>query len=201
MADISSASYLILVRHSNVQIDQERSSHEWLLSENGRVRCVTFAERLLPYGPDLFISSQEPKAAETGQLMSRVLGIPNQVASGLQEHNRSAGPYFGTQAAFRDAIKELFASPETQSFGQETGIEALARFNHAIARCLNLYPAQNLAIVTHGTVMTLFVCHHNAQLDPVTLWSDLTMPCAVILNRPDSSLNAILLTKQHSNSV
>jgi hypothetical protein len=41
-----------------------------------------------------------------------------------------------------------------------------------------------LAIVTHGTVLTLFLAHHNPHLDPISFWRDLTLPCFFVTSIP-----------------
>lgn len=186
---------LILVRHSAVQMDPDHPSHKWVLSANGRSRSISFAKRLLPYAPSLFISSQEPKALETGRLMSGELGVPHQSAPGLQEQDRTRTPFFKSEQAFRAAVEEFFSHPENLVLGQETAAQALARFNQAVCREVDLYPSENVVFVTHGTVMTLFVRHHNPQLESMDFWSSLEMPCAVILNYPDLSFHSLLLRK------
>lgn len=191
--------YLIFVRHSAVQIDPDRSSHEWVLSADGRARCLPLAESLSQYQPSLFVSSEEQKAVETAQIISTALGIPQRSAPGLQEHNRAGTPYFNSNRAFRAAITEFFNHPKKRVFGQETAVDAFSRFNQAVLREIPFHPHNNhadLAFVTHGTVLTLFVCHYNPQLDPIAFWNSLDMPCAVILNYPDLSFATNLSWKQ-----
>ncbi len=191
--------YLIFVRHSAVQIDQDRSSHEWVLSADGRARCLPLAKSLSQYQPSLFVSSEEQKAIETAQIMSSALGIPQRSAPGLQEHNRAGTPYLNSNRGFRAAITEFFNHPGKLVFGQETAVDAFSRFNQAVFREIALHPHNshaNLTFVTHGTVLTLFVCHYNPQLDPIAFWNSLGMPCAVILNYPDLSFAAILSWNQ-----
>ncbi len=186
---------LVLVRHSAVQINQDLSSHEWTLSPEGRARCWPLAKSLSPYNISRFISSEEPKATETTQLMSGFLNVPQRIAPGLQEHNRTGAPYFKSNPAFREAIEELFTHPDKLVFGQETAVQALTRFKQAVYREIERRPIKsnaNPAIVTHGTVLTLFVCHHNPTIDPMTFWNSLEMPCAVILNYPDLSFVSII---------
>ena len=49
------------------------------------------------------------------------------------------------------------------------------------------HPAGNLAIVSHGTVMTLFLAHVSG-IDPVPFWKQLGLPAFVVLSYPDLAL-------------
>ncbi len=180
--------YLILVRHSAVHPDPAIPSHEWLLSEDGRYRCHTLAAKLQPYPLDQFITSHEPKAIETGQIMADVFGVPCQVAAGLQEHDRRGVPYFASKVAFETAVATFFTHPTELVFGAETAVQARERFGTAVAQQRNNHPHNHLAIVTHGTVLTLFICQHNPQLAPLPFWQVLTLPCAFVLSLPDYQL-------------
>ena len=181
---MSQKRFLIFIRHSAVQIDPLRSSHEWSLSTEGRSRCQQFANKLIPYDPAIFITSHENKAIETGQLFGIELNKFHRSVPGLQEQDREGAPFFNDKESFRAAVEKLFNNPEQLVFGRETADQAFSRFNSAVYRELENEPDGNIAIVTHGTVMTLFVCNSNPQLKPIEFWNSLTLPCAVILNYP-----------------
>ncbi|MGB4873738.1 MAG: histidine phosphatase family protein, partial [Candidatus Promineifilaceae bacterium] len=63
---------LLLVRHSSVAVQPEKPAAAWPLSADGRVRAQTFAQTLnsLPTPITRVITSQEPKAIETGAIMA-----------------------------------------------------------------------------------------------------------------------------------
>lgn len=180
--------YLILVRHSVVHTDPTTPSHEWTLTEDGRSRCRTLAAKLQPYPVDQFITSHEPKAIETGQIMADVFGVPCQAAAGLQEHDRRGVPYFASKIEFETAVTTFFTHPTELVFGAETAVQARERFGTAVRQQLAHHPPKNLAFVTHGTVLTLFICQHNPQLDPMPFWQSLTLPCAFVLSLPGYQL-------------
>ncbi|MBK8899947.1 MAG: histidine phosphatase family protein [Anaerolineaceae bacterium] len=180
--------YLILVRHSAVLTDPTIPSHEWPLTANGRLRSHTLATKLQPCPVEQFITSHEPKAIETGQIMADALSVPCQSVAGLQEHDRRGVPYFASKAAFTTAVANFFTHPDQLVFGVETAVQARERFATAVQQQLANHPQENLSIVAHGTVMTLFICQHNPQLDPMEFWQALTLPCAFILSLPDYQL-------------
>ena len=180
--------YLILVRHSAVPPDPALPSHKWTLTEDGRSRCQTLAAHLQSYPVDQLITSHEPKAIETGQILADALGVPCQAAAGLQEHDRRGVPYFASKIEFETAVSTFFTHPTELVFGAETAVQARDRFGTAVAQQLANHPHKNLAIVTHGTVLTLFICQHNPELDPMPFWQSLTLPCAFVLSLPDYQL-------------
>ena len=147
---------LILIRHSQSQVDPSHLAREWQLTIEGRRRCVDLAEQLAPYRPEIIVTSVEPKAIETGKIAADHLEIPCHTAQGLHEHKRSRVQFMGMDA-FLEEVANLFAHPAKLVFGDETADQAEARFTQAVVSVVAEYPHQNIAIVTHGTVMSLFV--------------------------------------------
>jgi broad specificity phosphatase PhoE len=62
--------HLILVKHSLPEIVENLPAREWKLSAEGRIRAGQLAERLLPFQPEYIISSIEPKAKETAEIIA-----------------------------------------------------------------------------------------------------------------------------------
>jgi broad specificity phosphatase PhoE len=180
---------LIFIRHSAVARDPAISSHEWGLSELGRSRASLLIPHIAAHNPTHFYTSTERKAQETGQIIVEGLGMPWQTAVGLQEHNREGTPYFPSQADFETAVMRLFAQPGELVFGQETADQARTRFSQAIHTLLAQHPpTDTLAIVSHGTVLTLFLAHHNPHLDPIPFWRNLKQPVFVVVTLPQMRL-------------
>jgi broad specificity phosphatase PhoE len=179
---------LIFIRHSAVAKDPNISPHDWSLSEDGRSRTHALLPRLTTYTPTRFITSHEPKAMETGQILADVLGKPCTTAPGLQEHDRVGTPYYANQAEFEKIISRLFTHPTELVFGNETAEQARTRFTQAIHTLLAQHPTDTLAIVTHGTVLTLFLAHHNPHLDPISFWQQLKLPDFVVVTLPDMAV-------------
>ncbi len=182
------SSHLILVRHAAVQIDSSIPSHQWPLTEDGRSAASQLAYKLQPYQPARIITSEEPKAQATGAALAEVLHLPIQTAPGLHEHDRRGATFFESKADFETAVANFFAHPEELVFGRETAVAATTRFTQAVNRELQANPETNLAIVAHGTVLTLFICQNNPELSPWEFWQSLTMPCAFILSLPEMKL-------------
>jgi broad specificity phosphatase PhoE len=177
---------LILVRHSLPEIVPSLPASRWRLSDEGRRRCERLAERLAAYQPSIVVTSLEPKAIETGQIVARILGIPVETALDLHEHERPYVEPFGTREQFEARVSRLFEYPAELIFGAETADQAHNRFASAIDDVLATERYGNLAVVTHGTVLTLFVARA-AGLAPVPFWKKLGLPAFVVLSLPDLS--------------
>ena len=179
--------HLLLIRHSQTNPVPTISSHEWKLTKEGVQRCRQFAPIVQRFQPNRLISSQEPKAIATSQLLANQLGISHHTTDGLGETARATAPWFDDPAQFRQAIEQLFLHPNQRVFGEESGEEAFARFDKRIATLLTRYPNETLAIVTHGTILSLFVAHYN-QIDVVAFWKSLGMPALIQLTLPHFTL-------------
>lgn len=160
---------LVLVKHSLPDIDPVAPSREWRLSDTGRALCETLADALAEHHLTAVVTSSEPKAIETGRIVADKLGVESEVSEGLQEHDRSNVGFLGAQE-FEDRIEEFFATdPGRPVFGKETAEQANRRFANVIDTIVEAHADGNLAVVTHGTVMALFL-HRVAGVEPLPEW-------------------------------
>jgi broad specificity phosphatase PhoE len=178
--------YLILIRHSQPAVEPEVAGRKWHLSAEGRVRCRLLAEKISSYHPSAIICSTEPKAAETAALLSVHLKIPYSTNHDLREHERDNVPYLG-QEKWEHAITEFFTRPDELVLGNETATQALQRFDRAVQEILHQHTEGNIAIVAHGTVITLFLAQH-ASIEPLPFWHALTLPAFFVVLLPDYAL-------------
>lgn len=175
---------LVFIRHSQSQPDPSIPSSQWWLTKEGQRRCKPLADLLSPYNLDLIVSSAEPKASETGQLVAQRLGVPCLLMDNLHEQERETAPFFDSKAEFQEAITNLFARPTELVFGEETGLEARDRFARTVKSIFTTYPQENIAIVSHGTVLSLFASQFTEQ-KTVTFWQNLGMPAFVAFSYPE----------------
>jgi len=177
---------LILVKHSLPAINKDQPAREWLLSEEGRARAARLAERLIHDQPDILATSPEPKAKETAEILAGRLGLPIQVLDDLHEHERGSVPYF-SKPEFESAIHEFFEKPETLVLGSETADQAHERFSKAVHSLLSLNERSRIAIVSHGTVISLFVSRITGR-SGFQIWTELGLPGFIILDIGSKSL-------------
>ena len=176
--------HLILVRHSHPAIRRDSPASAWHLSEKGFNAMPALAEKLSVYQPCDIFSSREPKAVETASRLGVDLALEPQLESDLHEHLRESVGWFDNEQDRTAAIKRMFDHPNTLVFGEETAHAALMRFSAAVNSIMLRTAAQNVIIVTHGTVMALYVAHYNT-VDVFQWWQGLTLPDYVVLKWPE----------------
>lgn len=182
---------LVLIRHSSPEYDPEQPACLWRLSEAGRRRCVALAERLAAYDLTTLVTSTEPKAIETGQIVAGILAIRCDSAPGLHEHERPEAAGTADRERFQASVARLFRNPGELVLGTETADAAHARFAAAIARVGEECPSGNLGIVSHGTVMSLLISRANS-FDPYPFWAGLGLPAFAVLRLPGLALLEIV---------
>lgn len=184
-------SELILIRHSTSVPDQQRPAQQWGLSAAGRQRCRSLAEQLGGLSLDVLITSQERKAWQTAQELAAWLDVPWFTYPDLHEHLRQNTPFFPEPAQFKAAVEKFFHHPRQLVFGEETAEQTLARFSNALDKAVQQFPNRSLGVVTHGTVLSLFVAQR-CGLNPWEFWQRLDMPAYVILALPDFKLRSVV---------
>jgi broad specificity phosphatase PhoE len=181
---------IILVRHAQSQVDRERPVSQWGLTEAGRQRCTPLADRLAGYGPNLIVTSLEPKALQTGAIVAARLGLPCETAAGLHEHLRDQVGWL-EQPAFEQAVAAFFERPGELVFGEETASQVRERFESAVRSMLAAHPGKTIAVVAHGTVITLLAARY-AAVEPLPFWKRLHMPAIVVMSLPELELLEVI---------
>lgn len=175
-------SKLILIKHAAPVKDPDRPSHEWELSEDGRAQAIRLARQLqesqIPI--DLVCTSDEPKAEETGQIIAAEFDRPMRVVKELAEHDRSNVPVMPTRE-FISSVALFFKEPNRLVLGRETARDAKARITRAIELIMSENAGKNVAIVSHGTVISLFAADI-AREDPFQLWRRMGLPSYVAID-------------------
>lgn len=189
--------HLLLVKHSLPDIDPGVAAHHWGLADEGRRRCTALAEMLSAYHPAVVVSSAEPKATETAAIVAADLGIPLETEADLHEHDRSNVTHL-SQEEFQRSVARLFAQPEDLVFGNETAAQTQRRFAGAIDRLLTRHPGETIAVVAHGTVISLFVAARCSDVNGHDLWQRLGLPACVILSLPDFTLESVISGIEHA---
>ena len=153
---------LILIRHSLPEMIHTMPANQWHLSEEGRLRCKTLAEKIKPYLPDVIITSPEPKALETAQILSEILGKEIKVIEDLREHERSNVGWMEKEV-FERKVSDFFRSSDVLVFGTETADQAHKRFANAISGLIDEFSERNIAIISHGTVISLWIARRTGS--------------------------------------
>ena len=184
---------LVLVKHSNSDHNPWQPAADWPLTAEGLRRCRPLAQHLKPYRAKRLYSSPMLKALQTAQRVALELDdLPLSECPLLAEHSRQSNAPYGSLAEFHARMKRLFAAPNELAFGDETAEEAKHRFQRGIETILeNSNSAENIVVISHGTVIVLFSAHYN-PIDSYHLWQRLKMPSLVVLELPDFRISRVI---------
>ncbi len=119
---------------------------------------------------------------ETAEIVAEYLGVGCSVYPGLHEHDRTGIPFLSNEE-FEQAARALFENPDELVWGNETAEQARVRFESAVRQVLDEREEEVVTIVTHGTVISLFVARYN-DLDAHGLWQRLGLPSLCVLTVP-----------------
>ena len=144
---------------------------------------------LTGYVPDAISCSREPKAVETAEIVAKAFAVPVGPVDGLEEHHRDNVPFLPI-GEFEESVRRFFSTPCQLVLGTETARQALDRFTVAIDGLIKSQQSDSI-IVTHGTVMTLYVANV-AGVEPMRFWRRLGLPSFVALTVPDLRVESIV---------
>ncbi|NQW17962.1 MAG: histidine phosphatase family protein [Chloroflexi bacterium] len=147
---------LILIRHAESQLDPSTPAEAWGLTSTGVKQARAVGAELKDAGIVAIFCSLEPKARQTADLIADMVGLRSRNLKDLAEHRRDSWGFLGDEE-FNQAIHEVFDVPDTSVIGAETGKRALSRFTNAIAAADEKSSPGPIALVSHGTVMSLFL--------------------------------------------
>ena len=179
---------LILVKHAMPVIVPDAPPPTWVLSVKGRDASARMGEKLAAYESVAVITSVEPKAAKTGQIIAGHLGLPATSATGLHEHERDVVPFDGIEL-FHNRMRQFFAEPDAVVYGTESADAAHARFERAVRNVLVAHPSGTVIVVAHGTVISLLVARANG-IESCPFWAGLDLPSFVVVERDSFALVA-----------
>jgi broad specificity phosphatase PhoE len=173
---------LVLVKHGSPVLDPATPAREWALSRHGEIETRYVAEQLRAYEPFDLVSSPEPKARRTAELIAAELRTHNRVVDDLREIDRRVLPIM-EPAGHREMNRPIFSEPNRAVVGSESANTALIRYQSAIEAEIDRCESAHLVVVSHGTVMALLVARHNA-VDAYRFWADLQCGNTVTLTVP-----------------
>ncbi len=126
---------------------------------------------------------------ETARLAAGRLGAEQLTFPGLHEHDRTGAPFLDAEG-FDQAARTFFANPGKLVWGNETAEQALERFDKAVSEVLDSREEEVVAVVAHGTVISLFIAHCN-DIEAYALWRKLGLPSFSILSVPGFELRGV----------
>ena len=147
------------ITHPDVVINPAIPVARWPLSRRGRMRMLRMLEDPWVSGVSAIYCSTEQKAIDGAAIISEALGIPYTAIPELGENDRSTTGYL-SEPEFNAVVDEFFRRPEESVRGWERAVDAQQRIIAGTRAASMGRPIDgNVAIVGHGGVGTLLLCH------------------------------------------
>jgi broad specificity phosphatase PhoE len=147
------------ITHPEVSIDAAVPVPDWPLSPVGSRRMQAAMRQPWLAAVRSVFCSAERKAMDAAAVVANHLGLRRIVVEALGENDRSATGYL-PKGEFEAVADAFFAQPDDSVRGWERARDAQRRIVDAVERAISMSVADgDIAIVAHGGVGTLFLCH------------------------------------------
>lgn len=146
------------ITHPEVVVNRSCPVPRWHLADVGIARMRTFAFGTALQNLGAVWSSDETKAIEAAGILAARFGLPVHVSAHLHENDRSATGFLPPEE-FEEAANAFFANPTISIRGWETAAVAQQRVRDAFAAIISDHTGGDVAVVAHGGVGTLMLCH------------------------------------------
>ncbi len=146
------------ITHPEVTIEPTTPVPQWRLSDRGIRRMRDFAASPALRSLTAVWASTEAKAIEAAGLLAAGFGLPVGVHAGLAENDRSSTGFL-PPAEFGAVADMFFSAPDRSVRGWERASDAQRRVVAAVHEIVANHEAGDIALVAHGGVGTLLLCH------------------------------------------
>jgi broad specificity phosphatase PhoE len=148
------------ITHPNVVIDAALPLTRWTLSPEGRARMrKLLAQPWIRHVGSIYCSTEQ-KAIDGAEILAENLSLGYEMIEGLGEIDRSSTGLLPTPGEYQDLVDSFFRHPDRSTRGWETARHAHRRIVNAISNFIKRDRRQgDLAIVSHGQVGALYLCH------------------------------------------
>ena len=155
--------YLYLIRHPHTRVDPARQPHEWDLSDLGLEQVKALSKAPFWTCVRGLYASPQPKALIPAKIFGSEYGLPVTAMPELAEIGRGPAGYISA-ADYHALLQRFFSEPNARIAGWEQSQSALDRFHSAVQKIIGKPPNQSVAILSHGTILTLYTAMlDNAQ--------------------------------------
>ena len=173
---------VVLVRHAEPQMDAETSGAEWPLSEKGSNDAIVLGRSLAGRSPSAVLTSPERRARETA-----ALAFPLVVAGVRDRLSEVKKPWYVSADDHTNAAARYLEGGVVEGWEhREDVIRRIARLKSDFGS------SQSLILVSHGLLLTTWLDHEIGLDDPLSFWSDLTLPDAWVADFEAKSLERIV---------
>ena len=154
-------STIYFITHPDVNIDPEVPVTDWSLSDRGTKRMKQMLDLTWVRSIQTIFCSCERKAIDGAEILGEYLDLPVKQCEELGENDRSSTGYLPAKE-FEFLADEFFSKPTESVRGWETAQTAQTRIVKEVEKIIEMIAENNpIAIVSHGAVGTLLLCHLN----------------------------------------
>lgn len=161
---------LYFVRHAHSPYVPRREAERGL-SEQGRRDARRVADVLVEHGVDVVVSSPYARAVETVEPTAEAVGTEIRIEEGFRERTLADGHVDDFDAA----VERVWEDPTFSWEGGESNEAAQERGVDAVERTIDRWRGRDVAVGTHGNVLTLILNHYDDSYG-YEFWRQLTMP-------------------------
>ncbi len=207
---------IYLVRHgeTNANIKKAWQNAYDELSDKGHIQAETLAARLQDAPIDYIVSSSMKRAIQTVEAVCKKNGLPYELSDLFVEvsvptstigsvYKEAAGNPGYDYVTARDAQA---TNPDYRYQDEETLNELSARIQSGLEYLAQL-PAENILVVTHGTILRTLVSavmHQGLDVSPYIIFTagrrlDTVNTSITVLHKPDNGLWSIFTYNDHAH--
>lgn len=169
---------LYLIRHAETQQDSQTASTQWHLTPKGERQAQALAKHPLWNDVDCIILSGEPKTRLTIEQVIAERNLPTWVEGRFNELRRG-----GWVEDYTSQVAQAFAQPHLAAGEWESASAALGRFLDGITLLRKRFVNENLALVGHGLIFSLYRSYllrqPTAELEE---WQQLSFAAVAVVN-------------------
>lgn len=182
---------LYLIKHAKPLVNPSQLPELWKLSSEGVEASKHLASVLQVAGIARVYCSEEVKAIETAEVIAKELNLSHETRPDLHEHDRSNVPHMRS-GEFISHMEVFYRRPDERILGKESAAEALARFENAVKKTVAESGQDNLAIISHGTVISLLISKLQGKANGFELWRSMQLPSYAVISLPDWSVTQVV---------
>lgn len=169
---------LYLIRHAETQQDSQTASTQWHLTPKGEWQAQALAKHPLWNDVDCIILSGESKTRLTIEPVIAERNLPTWVEGRFNELRRG-----GWVEDYTSQVAQAFAYPHLAAGEWESASAALGRFLDGITLLRKRFVNENLALVGHGLIFSLYRSYllrqPTAKLEE---WQQLSFAAVAVVN-------------------
>lgn len=170
---------IVLIRHSNTEVEPDKYNPLWRLSEKGITNAEILASHPLVQNIEVIYTSNQLKALHTGIIVSSKIGVFVKQREDLTELTSLTNDWKEDYEGF---IHDIYNGVIERHGDGESLTEATDRFIKAVTDIAKTQSDKRvIGIVAHGNVLSLLASQYEDR-NALTIHHAITMPDVAVLD-------------------